>query len=223
MRSLDRPWVGIALATLTAWAVLATSAQAQSVVLAGMLGSKALLVVDGSAPKTVGAGDTHQGVKVISTTADQAVIEMDGKRHTLRVGESPVSTGNSGPAAGRGTRIVLTESGGGHFMTAGQINGQSVQFMVDTGATSVAMSASEAERLGIKYKQGQLLRMSTANGVTPGYKVKLNSVRIADVQVYDVEAVVTPQAMPFMLLGNSFLSRFQMRRENNVMTLDRRY
>ena len=223
MRPLGRPWVGIALAALTAWAVLATSAQAQSVVLAGMLGSKALLVVDGSAPKTVGAGDTHQGVKVISTSADQAVIEMDGKRHTLRVGESPVSSGHSGPAAGSGTRIVLTEGGGGHFMTAGQINGQAVQFMVDTGATSVAMSASEAERLGIKYKQGQLLRMSTANGVTPGYKVKLNSVRIADVQVYDVEAVVTPQAMPFMLLGNSFLSRFQMRRENNVMTLDRRY
>ena len=223
MRPLGRPSVGIALVTLTAWAVLVTSAQAQSVVLAGMLGSKALLVVDGSAPKTVGAGDTHQGVKVISTSADQAVIEMDGKRHTLRVGESPVSSGHSGPAAGSGTRIVLTESGGGHFMTAGQINGQAVQFMVDTGATSVAMSASEAERLGIKYKQGQLLRMSTANGITPGYKVKLNSVRIADVQIYDVEAVVTPQAMPFMLLGNSFLSRFQMRRENNVMTLDRRY
>ena len=52
----------------------ASTACAESVALAGMLGSKALLVVNGGAPKTVAAGETHQGVKVISTTPDQAVI-----------------------------------------------------------------------------------------------------------------------------------------------------
>ena len=215
---------GLALAAaLILFSLLQAPAHAQSVVLAGMLGSKALLVVDGSTPKTVAAGETHQGIKVISTTSDQAVIEQAGKRHTLRVGEAPVSMGGSGAAAGRGTRIVMTESGGGHFMTPGQINGRAVQFMVDTGATSVAMSVSEAERVGIKYKLGQPVRMSTANGTTQGHRVTLNSVRVGDVEVYDVEAVIVPQAMPFLLLGNSFLSRFQMRRENNLMTLDKRY
>lgn len=208
---------------LTAFALLHGAAHAQSVALAGMLGSKALLVVDGSAPKTVAAGETHQGVKVISTSADQAVIEQSGKRHTLRVGEAPVSMGGSGAAAGRGTRIVIAESGGGHFMTDGQINGRAVQFMVDTGATSIAMSVSDAERAGINYKIGQPVRISTANGNTQGFRITLNSVRIGDVEVYDVAAVVTPQAMPFLLLGNSFLSRFQMKRENNLMTLDKRY
>ncbi|WP_068833724.1 retropepsin-like aspartic protease family protein [Polaromonas jejuensis] len=201
----------------------ASSVQAQSVALAGMLGSKALLVVDGGAPKSVAAGETYQGVKVISTSGDQAVIEQSGKRHTLRVGEAPVSTGGNTAAAGRGTRIVLTESGGGHFMTAGQINGRAVQFMVDTGATSVAMSTADADRAGISYQNGQPVRMSTANGITQGFRVRLNSVRVGDVEVYDVDAVVVPQAMPYMLLGNSFLSRFQMKRENNLMTLDKRY
>ena len=206
---------------MTGLAVLlsAPSAYAESVALAGMIGSKALLVVDGSALKSVAAGETHQGVKVISTSGDQAVIEQSGKRQTLRVGEAPVSMGGSG----RGSRIVLLESGGGHFMTAGQINGRAVQFMVDTGATSIAMSTFDAERAGINYKTGQPVRMSTANGESMGYRIKLNSVRIGDVELYEVDAVVTPQPMPFVLLGNSFLTRFQMKRENNLMTLDKRY
>jgi aspartyl protease family protein len=65
--------------------------------------------------------------------------------------------------------------------------------------------------------------MSTANGITMGFRVKLSSVRVGDVEVYDVDAVVTPQAMPYMLLGNSFLTRFQMIRENDQMTLTKRF
>ena len=211
------------LATLT-W--LAGSAHAQSVALAGMLGNKALLVVNGAAPKSVAAGETHLQVKVISTSGDQAVLELNGKRHTLRVGDAPVSVGAGGGSAGgtgKGNRIVLTAGSGGHFMTAGQINGKAVQFMVDTGATSVAMSAADAERTGISYKDGAPVRMSTANGITQGYRVKLNSVRVGDVEVYDVDAVVSPQPMPYMLLGNSFLTRFQMLRENEQMILVKRY
>lgn len=198
------------------------AAWADTVALTGMFGSKALLVVNGGAPKTVAAGEMHQGVKVISTGPDQAVIEQAGKRVTLRVGDAPVSTGG-GSSISRGTRIVLTAGSGGHFVTAGQINGKSVQFMVDTGATSIAMGAQDAERAGINYKAGQMIGISTANGNTQGYRIKLNSVRIGDVEVFDVDAVVTPQAMPYMLLGNSFLTRFQMTRENEQMTLVKRY
>jgi aspartyl protease family protein len=193
------------------------------VALAGVLGSKALLVVDGGTPKTVAPGESHQGIKVISTSGDQAVVEQSGKRVTLRLGESPISTGNAAASAGRGSRITVHESSGGHFMTAGQINGRAVQFLVDTGATSIAMSAQDAERAGIAYKTGPAVQMSTANGVTQGWRIKLSSVRVGDVEVLDVDAVVVPQAMPFLLLGNSFLSRFQMRREGHLMTLDKRY
>ena len=195
---------------------------AQSVALAGMLGSKALLVVNGAAPKTVAAGDTHEGVKVISTTTDQALIEQAGKRFTLRLGDAPVHLG-AAKSGGKGNKIVLTAGSGGHFMTAGQINGRAVQFMVDTGATTVAMGALDAERAGLNYKSGQPVMMSTANGVTQGYRIKLDSVRVGEVEVLGVDAVVTPQAMPFMLLGNSFLARFQMLRDNDQLTLTRKY
>ena len=198
-----------------------SAAQAQSVALAGMLGNRALLVVNGTAPKTVAAGETHEGVKVISTSGDQAVVEQNGKRNTLRIGEAPVNAGAS-KNVGKSNRIVLVAGTGGHFMTAGQINGKAVQFMVDTGATSVAMGAQDAERTGINFKAGQPVMMSTANGSVQGYRIKLDSVRVGDVEVFGVDAVVTPQPMPYMLLGNSFLTRFQMLRENDQMTLTKR-
>jgi len=112
---------------------------------------------------------------------------------------------------------------GGHFMVQGAINGQAVNFMVDTGATSVAMGASEAQRIGLNYKAGKLGYGSTANGTVMVYHVKLASVRIGDVEVFDVDASVLPGSMHHILLGNSFLSRFQMKRENDQMVLERRY
>ena len=208
-------------AALLAVLLAGPAAQAQSVALAGMLGNKALLVVNGTAPKTVAVGETHEGVKVISTSGDQAVVEQNGKRNTLRIGEAPVNVGAS-KSGGKGNRIVLVAGTGGHFMTAGQINGKAVQFMVDTGATSVAMGAQDAERTGINFRIGQPVMMSTANGSVQGYRIKLDSVRVGDVEVFGVDAVVTPQPMPYMLLGNSFLTRFQMLRENDQMTLTKR-
>jgi len=208
----------LAVATLG----LCALATAQTVGLSGMLGNRALLIVDGGTPKSVAPGETFQGVKVVSTSGDQAVVEVGGKRHTLRVGDSPFSVGK-GAGTGGGGKIVLTAGSGGHFMTAGSINGNATQFMVDTGATVVAMSQSDAERMRLNFKAGQPVRMSTANGVAQGWRIKLNSVRIGDVEIYEVDAVVTPQPMPFVLLGNSFLSRFQMQRDNDQMTLSRRY
>jgi len=203
-------------------ALAAGSALAQSVALQGMLGTKALLIVDGAPPRTVAPGETHKGVKVVSTQGEQAVVEIGGKRHTLRVGDAPASIGGGGSGP-RGNKIVLSAGSGGHFFTAGSINGRPVQFVVDTGATSVALSVQDAERLGIDYKKGQPGRSSTANGTVNVYLVKLASVRIGDVEVYDVDGTVVPAGMPYILLGNSFLTRFQMTRQNDLMVLERRF
>ena len=208
-------------AALLVMFLFAACVQAQSVALAGMLGTKALLVVNGTAPKTVAPGESHEGVKVLSISGDKVVVEQDSKRSTLRLGEAPVYMG-AGKSSGKGNRIVLLAGSGGHFTTAGQINGKAVQFMVDTGATSVAMGAQDAERAGVNFKAGQPVMMSTANGNVQGYRIKLDSVRVGDVEVFGVDAVVTPQTMPYMLLGNSFLTRFQMLRENDQMTLTKR-
>jgi aspartyl protease family protein len=195
---------------------------AQAVSLQGMLGNKALLVVDGGAPRSVAPGETLLGVKVLSTAGDEAVVEIKGRRQTLRIGESQVSIGGSGGPA-RNNRIVMMAGSNGHFLSSGTINGRAVQFMVDTGASMVGLGISEAERVGLNYRAGQQVRMQTANGLVPAWLVKLSSVRIGDVEIYDVDAVVGSQSMPYVLLGNSFLSRFQMRRDNEQMVLERRY
>jgi len=203
--------------------LLAPAAWAQSVALQGMLGNKALLIVDGTPPKTVAPGETFKGVKVLSTAGDTAVIEVGGRSRTLRVGEAPASVGSTAAAPGSGSRIILNASSGGHFFTLGQINGQQVRFVVDTGATVVALSEAEAQRIGLQYKQGQLGLSSTANGTVTTWQVKLASVRVGDVEIRDVDASVLPSSMPYVLLGNAFLSRFQMKRENDIMVLERRY
>ena len=202
---------------------MACAVAAQSVALQGMLGNKALLIVDGTPPKSVAPGETHKGVKVVSTAGDQAVVEIGGQRQTLRVGEAPASVGGSGGGPANGSRIVLTAGSGGHFTTQGSINGRSVRFLVDTGATLIAMGASEAERLGLNYKAGERGSVGTANGNAPAWRMKLTSVRVGDVEVFDVDALVSPQPMPYILLGNSFLTRFQMKRDNDQMVLERRY
>lgn len=218
-------WGGPARRTLYAFGLLfvAATAQSQSVTLSGMVGSKALLIVDGNAPKIVAAGESFNGVKVVSTQGDTAVLMVGGKRLNVRVGDAPASVGEQAGSKSSGNKIVLPVGDGGHFLAQGSINGKAVQFMVDTGATTVAMGAAEAKRLGIDYTSGRPVRMNTANGQALGYLLTLNSVRINDVEVSNVDAIVSPQSMPFVLLGNSFLTRFSMRRDSDQMVLERRF
>lgn len=208
---------------LAAALLLTAPAWAQSVAINGTLGNKALLIVDGGFPKAVAVGEVHKGIKVVAIQGEQITLEMGGKRQVLRVGDAPASVGSGAGEQLSGGRVVLTAGPGGHFLTDGQINGRTVQFMVDTGATTVAMSVADAKRIGLNYQNGQPVQMSTANGVTQGWRVTLNTVRVGDVMVSGVEAVVTPGGMPYVLLGNSFLSRFQMNRNNDQMVLERRF
>jgi len=197
------------------------AAHAQTVSMGGSLGNNALLVIDGKA-RTVAAGATVDGVRLVSVTANDAVVEVKGKRFTVRLGDAQVNLGGKASEGG-GKQIVLTAQSGGHFVTSGTINGKTARFVVDTGATLVSMDQYEADRLGVDWKNGRRGVSRTANGDAPFYATTLQSLRIGDVQVYDVPAIVSPAPMPYILLGNSFLNRFQMKRENDVMTLDLRY
>jgi aspartyl protease family protein len=203
-------------------AAAAVAHAAGSVTLTGTIGSRAILIVNGAPPKTVAVGETFQGVKLVSLQSEQAVVELDGKRVNLRM-DTPVSIGGGGGGSGGGSRVVLSADSRGHFMTQGANNGRAVTFMLDTGATSVAMSAADAQRIGLDYSKGQPVQIGTANGTASGYKLRLQSVRVGDVEVYDIDAVVSQQSMPFVLLGNSFINRFSMRRDADQMVLEKRY
>ncbi len=187
----------------------------------GMLGSRAaLLIIDGQ-PRTVEVGAAVQGVRLIAIEDGRAVIEYGGRRETLTLGAAPGRVLSQGAAPSR--QIVLPAGPGGHFTTLGTINDHVTSFLVDTGATSISIGQIEADKLGLRYLYGRRIVTQTANGVVPAYQIQVASVRIGTVEVRDVEAIVVPGQMSHVLLGNSFLNRFQMRRENDVMTLELRY
>jgi aspartyl protease family protein len=213
--------VGWVLAALLGGQV--STAWAQNVALAGLLGSKALIVVNDSQPRSLAVGESYQGVKLISTLGDQAEVEVAGVRRSLRLGGAPVSVGGTARSMSGSGKIVLGADSRGHFVTQGQIDGHTLPMMIDTGATYVSLSVAQATQIGIDYKTGQMVGMSTANGVIPGWRVKLGKLRVGEVVLYDVDALVSSGAMPYILLGNNFLGRFQMTRNSDQMVLDQRF
>jgi len=206
--------------SLVALAGLSLPALAADVTLVGLIGAKAIVVIDGGAPRTLApAQKTAEGVVLLGTEKDAASFEIDGKKKTLRMGQAY-------SAASRGGRqnVTLGADARGHFLTTGSINGGSVRFLVDTGATLITLPAGEAKRLGINYLQGARGQMHTANGVTPTYRVKLDTVKIGDIELNNVDAVVIQNdAMGITLLGMSFLNRMEMQRDGQSMTLTKRY
>jgi aspartyl protease family protein len=207
------------LTVLAVFLAFSGAALALDVGLAGIMGSKAMLMINGGEPKVVAVGQSVDGVRLISVAGDQVIVEIDGKKRPLRVGQHAVGTVS---ADGSG-KVILTADSRGHFMAMGMINGTSVKFMVDTGATMVSLGASDARRLGIDTSKGQRGMSSTANGMAPVTKVKLDTVRVGDVTLNNVDALIGQTDMPYALLGMSFLNRMEMQRDGGTMTLKKQY
>jgi len=201
--------------------LLATSpAKGADVGLAGLFPGKALLTIDGGPPRIVTLGArTDEGVKVLAIEGETATLEVDGKKRVLRVGQNvAVQPSGGGPAT-----AVLTADAAGHFYATGNINGTSVRFLVDTGASLVSLGASDARRIGIDASRGQRGITNTANGQAVVSRVKLDTVRVGEIVLNNVDAVVHQQDMPIALLGMSFLNRMEMQRNGETMTLKKRY
>jgi aspartyl protease family protein len=194
----------------TTWAV--------DVALVGILGNKALLVVDARTPRAIAVGQTYQGIKVLAVHPEGVTIDVDGVQQNLRMGQSPLAVGQYKSS----NRLILSADKYGHFVSSGTINGKRMQYMVDTGASAVSIGKPDADRMGIKYQNSPRISMNTANGISLGWVVKLDSVRIGDIEIFGIEAIVTPEKMPYVLLGNNMLAEFQMTRNNQQMVLEKR-
>lgn len=193
---------------------------AADVGLAGLFPGKVLLTIDGGPPRTVAVGSTTaEGVKVLSVDGETAAFEIDGRRRILRVGQNVAAQASrSGPAT-----AVLTADGRGHFVTSGSINGAPVRFLVDTGASMVSLGAADARRLGIDASKGRRGLSNTANGQAVVYHVKLDSVKVGEIVLNNIDALVHQNDLPIALLGMSFLNRMEMQRDGETMTLKKRY
>jgi aspartyl protease family protein len=185
----------------------------------GLFGAKAVVSINGSAPRTLSVGQrSPEGVVLVAVDRETATFEVDGQRRTLRLGQPYVSR-----AAGAGSSVTIKADARGMFWTAGQVNGGNVRFLVDTGATTISLSAGDARRLGIDYLKGQRGLVQTAAGVTVSYKVTLDSVRVGDIAMNGVDAAVIESGLPFALLGRNFLSRTDMKQEGETMVLIKRF
>ena len=196
-------------------------AQATEVAVAGLFPGKAVLVIDGGRPTTVSVGQrTRGGVKVVSVQGEQVVVEIDGARETLRLGQRVVKSA----ATTEAPTVNLTADSRGHFLASGSINGAPMRFLIDTGASMVALSRSDAERARIDYlKHGRPSMSQTANGLVRTWIVKLAEINLAGVSLHQVDAAVHDSELPVALLGMSVLNRMEMQRAGESLTLRKRY
>lgn len=208
------------LTTLLCCAGLSLCAQAAEIGVVGLFPGKAVLVVDGNAPKIYAVGSKlGDGATLVAADNASATIEVNGKRQILSMGEHVHRA-----AAGNKNSVTLQADARGHFRVQGQINGgSSLEMLVDTGASLIAIPATDARRLGINYKNGRLARANTANGIVNTYIVRLDSVKIGDVELNQVDASIQEDGLPYTLLGMSFLNRMEMRRDGEQMTLTKRF
>jgi aspartyl protease family protein len=127
------------------------------------------------------------------------------------------------PAVSPGIRTVtLNNDGRGHFQVEARVEGRSIDFLVDTGASTIALRESSAAKIGIHPSPSDYsVRMQTANGVGKAARVRLDRVEVADILVRDVDALVVPdEALSTNLLGMSFLSRVKWAHDRGRLVLE---
>ncbi|MBV1931552.1 MAG: TIGR02281 family clan AA aspartic protease [Porticoccaceae bacterium] len=186
----------------------------------GLFANKAMLTIDGNT-RFLKAGETSpEGVKLLRSSSKQAVIEVDGKPVTLKVSQRISS---SFKAAER-TVVNLPRGKNGHFYARGAINGYPTSFMVDTGATSVAMNQNHARQFGIDASKGTESAASTAGGIVKTHMVTLQKVSVGGITVHNVPASIVDGDFPAqILLGNSFLSQVDMSEQAGVLVLKKKF
>ena len=202
---------------------LATVASANTQInVVGLFNNKALVTINGGAPQSIAAGQTKSGVKLISADSESATFMVEGKRQVLKMGQAASVAATSGSV--NNAPVSLYADSRGHFYGNLNINGASLKYVVDTGASSVAMNSGDAKFAKIDYEKGEKVILSTANGEVGAYLVQLNTLKIGTIILNNVEAVVHEGGSPpYVLLGMSALNRVDMKRDNSIMTLTKKY
>ena len=213
------------IASIAIGLLVSTGATALDLNVVGLFPNKAVVQIDGGALQTLSVGQkTRDDIILLSVDRDGATFNVQGRRVALTLGParrqtSPAAAAQASPAAAANYAVVPTNDRG-DLVADGEVNGMPVRFAVDTGATFVTLPAREASRLGLDYHNGQKLVMETANGSVFAYRLRLDTVRVGNVAVRNVDAVITEgNSLPIALLGMSFLNRTDMKREGAVLTL----
>ena len=187
----------------------------------GLFSGKALVSINGGSPESIAAGQTKNGVKLISANSESATFMVEGKRQTLKMGQAASVAGNAAPV--NNNPVSLYADSRGHFTGNLSINGASLKYLVDTGATTVAMNSGDAKFAKIDFEKGEKVPVNTANGVVTAYLLTVNTLKIGTITLNNVEVVVNEGGSPdVVLLGMSALNKLDMKRDNSIMTLTKK-
>jgi aspartyl protease family protein len=199
---------------------LTASAEELDILVVGLFADQAVVEVNGQQHLLKVGKATPEGVTLISANSTEAVLEINGKQQTFPLGNrisSHFTPASEQPA-------VSLWPNNGMYLTTGTVNGFTVDFLVDTGAFTVALNSATARRLGIDFYRGEQIGLRTASGYDVGYKVTLDYVQIDEIKVYNVAAVVIDGPEPATaLLGMSFLGQVDMQHNGERLDLRQKY
>lgn len=213
--------IGRALLLCAALSGVTTGAPAVAdprIVVVALFPGKAMLRIDGR-PRALSVGQTSpEGVKLLLADAQSATLEVNAKRVVLGLDGGIQGTFSDRPA---GNSVKLAPGANGHYYVDGLINGNAVPFVVDTGASVVAINKHVARRIGLLYRtDGTAGQIETASGMVRAYYLKFRQVKIRSLELRDVDGVVVDGDFPTTaLLGQSFLNRLNMQREGMLLEL----
>ncbi|TDQ36831.1 retropepsin-like aspartic protease family protein [Thiopseudomonas denitrificans] len=197
--------------------------QAEPVVrVVGLFSDAAVVNIDGQRTLLKAGQEGPKGIRLVSADSRGAVLSINGRQQRMELARDYNQGGYSTPEK---QRLVIARGRGGHYWINGSVNGNSMPFLLDTGASSVALNEAQARRLGIDFKtNGRPMQVTTASGVERGWQVSLRSVKVGAIEVLGVEAVVLEGSFPTdALLGMSFLNRIGWRQEQDALILEAKY
>lgn len=187
----------------------------------GLFSNKAVLIINGGKPKILAVGESSNGVKLIAADSRVATLLIEGRLRQVGMGQAASLGGNASNGV---ESVTLYANSEGHFVSDCTINGATFKFLLDTGATTVALNSGDAQFANIDYKRGNPIQVSTANGMVTAYRITLPSLKIGGVTLNQVEAsVVEGGSPPIVLLGMSALNRLDMKRQDIALTLTKKY
>lgn len=212
----QRKWVAAHALVSLALVVAVTAAVAQPRLDVRAIMGEQVMVEWQGERHRLAVGDSANGLTLEAVENGQAVFSYQGER--VRAGLSDRVGGQF--SGGSRQEVRIQQDGAGMYRTRGQINGRTSQLIVDTGANLVALGRAQASQLGVDLEGATRRRVQTASGVTTGYQVRLDSINVGGITVRNVRAMVLEGAgPPVPLLGMSYLGQVSLQQDNGVLVL----
>jgi aspartyl protease family protein len=187
----------------------------------GLFSDRAVVIINGQQVVLKAGQSGPEGVRLLAADSETALLEIDGHEVEARLDGRVTARKRTAEVQ----EVQVWRNSAGMYTTVGSINGLTVSFLVDTGASQVALNADEARRLGIDFRViGTPTSVGTASGVANAWAVTLDTVKVGSLELRNVGAVVLEgKTLQHTLLGMTYLGRLEIDNDGRLMTLRKKY